>query len=138
MIKAESQVKELDSDMTEVFGFLSNLKNLEPHIPKDKIRNFYAEEDSCSFQVDMLGDATINIVEKEPYKSIKFSGNKNTSFPFDMWVQLKESSPGKTFMKLTLHAEVNMMMKMIVEPFLKNGLEAITDKIAGFFNSKQD
>lgn len=138
MIKAESQVKELDSDMKEVFGFLSNLKNLEPHIPADKVRNFKAEENSCSFQVDMIGDATINIVDKEPYKSIKFSGNKNTSFPFDMWVQLKESTPGKTFMKLTLHAEVNMMMKMIVEPILKNGVETIADKIAGFINSQKD
>lgn len=138
MIKAESQVKELDSDMKEVFGFLSNLKNLEPHIPADKVRNFIAEENSCSFQVDMIGDATINIVDKEPYKSIKFSGNKNTSFPFDMWVQLKESTPGKTFMKLTLHAEVNMMMKMIVEPILKNGVETIADKIAGFINSQKD
>jgi carbon monoxide dehydrogenase subunit G len=138
MIKAESQVKELDSDMKEVFGFLSNLKNLEPHIPADKVRNFKAEENSCSFQVDMIGDATINIVDKEPYKSIKFSGNKNTSFPFDMWVQLKESTPGKTFMKLTLHAEVNMMMKMIVEPILKNGVETIADKITGFINSQKD
>lgn len=137
MIKAESQVKELNSEMKEVFVFLSNLKNLEPHIPADKVRNFKAEENSCSFQVDMLGDATINIAEKEPYKTIKFSGNKNTSFPFDMWVQLKESTPGKTLMKLTLHAEVNMMMKMIVEPILKTGVDTIADKIAGFINSQR-
>lgn len=137
MIKAESSVKELNRDIREVFNFLSNLRNLEPHIPHDKIRNFKADENSCTFQVDMIGDASIQITEKEPFKTIKFSGNENKSFPFTLWVQLKESAADKTYMKLTLHAEVNMMIKMIVEPILKNGVETIADKITGFFNSQQ-
>lgn len=138
MIKAESSVKELNREIKEVFTFLSDLRNLEPHIPRDKIRNFQAGEYSCTFQVDMIGDSSIQITDKEPFKTIKFSGNENKSFPFTMWVQLRESSAEKTYMKLTLHAEVNMMMKMIVDPILKNGVELIAERITGFFNSQKE
>lgn len=135
MIKVESSVKEINKNAAEVFGFLSNLKNLEAYVPKDKLKNFHADENSCSFQVDMLGDTTISIVEKVPFKTIQFSGGEAGSFPFKFWVQLKESGSSCTQMKLTLHAGVNLMMKMIIEPLLKNGINMIADKITEVLNA---
>lgn len=140
MVKVESSVKEIGRSVEEVFEYLSDMRNLEPHVPKDKLKDFSAETDSCSFKADMIGDMNIRIVEKDPGKTIKYSGDDKSSIPFSLWVQLKESQPGSTFMKLTLHAEVNMMMKMILEPVMKTGIDTIADRITEVLNSplKQD
>jgi carbon monoxide dehydrogenase subunit G len=136
MVKVESSVKEITRNVKEVFEYLTDMKNLEPHVPKDKLKDFSAETDSCSFKVDMIGDMNVRIVEKEPDKTIKYSGDEKSSVPFSLWVQLKESQPGSTFMKLTLHAEVSMMMKMILEPVIKTGIDTIADRITEVLNAQ--
>ncbi len=135
MIKSESSLKDVNREIKEVFGFLSNPKNIEPRIPKDKIKNFWADETSLGFKIEMLGDVKMYIEEKLPYHTIKFSGNKDSSMPFTMWIELYEKPNNKTMMRLSIHVEVNLMMKMIVEPILKNGIDLIADNIAEGLNT---
>jgi carbon monoxide dehydrogenase subunit G len=140
MVKVESSVKEIGRSVEEVFNYLSDMRNLEPHVPKDKLKDFSAGTDYCSFKVEMIGDMNVRIVEKDTNKAIKYSGDDKSSIPFNLWVQVREVQPGNTYMKLTLHAEVNMMMKMIVEPVMKTGIDTIADRIAEVLNAqlKQD
>lgn len=134
MIKTESNIREIHKEVGEVYQFLSDLRNLEAHIPREKLRDFSADADACSFTMDLLGHVSFRISERVPVKTIRIAGDESNPFPFQFWVQLKESVPGHTLMKLTLHADVNMMMKLLLEPALKSGIEMVAEKIAGFFN----
>jgi carbon monoxide dehydrogenase subunit G len=134
MIKAESTVREVSKETSEVYQFLSDLRNLKAHIPEGNIKDFKADADSCSFSMDMLGQASFRITERVPNKTIRLTGDASNPFPFQFWVQMNETDPGRTQIKLTLHAEVNMMMRLMLEPALKSGIEMLADRIVDSFN----
>jgi hypothetical protein len=127
-----------------VFTKLSNLKNLEQFVSDEKIEelnkkgvdtkgfkleDFVATEDRCSFTISPVGNVGIEIVEREPYKSIKFQGEKSVPFPVTLWVQLAAIDENNCKMRLTLHAELNMMIKMMVGGYLEKGIEKVAEML---------
>ncbi|MCE1199361.1 MAG: hypothetical protein LWW85_10370 [Marinilabiliales bacterium] len=128
-----------------VYNRLSNLKNLETMINPDKLaelqsrgidtssfhlEDFSATEESCSFKVNPLGNVTIEIVEKEPFKMVKFQGTKGVPFPATFWIQLVETGEQECKLRLTLHAELNMMIKMMVGSYLEKGIDKFADLLS--------
>lgn len=143
--KYNSEVKEINYPQELVFEQLSNLQRLEkffnsdkieklreqvPNAPNFKLEDFEASEDECSFKVDMLGKTGIRIIEREPHKTIKFTGNGNVPFNFFFWIQLLPVEENSCKMKLTAHAELNPMIKMMVNKHLKEGINKLADVIA--------
>jgi hypothetical protein len=125
-----------------VYAKLSNLKNLEQFVTAEKIeelkqqgidtsgfdlKEFVASEDRCSFKINLLGNVGIEIVERDPFKTIKFQGEKSMPFPVTFWVQLAPESENSCKMRLTLHAELNMMIRMMVGSYLETGIEKVAD-----------
>ena len=129
-----------------VFAKLSNLKNLEPFVTKerlDEIKNqgidtskfnledFEASEDRCSFKISPIGNVGVEILERDPFKTIKFQGEKSVPFPVTFWVQLVSSGENSCKIKLTLHAELSIMIKMMVGGYLEKGIEKLADMLTG-------
>ena len=127
-----------------VFAKLSNLKNLEQFVSSEKIEelnkkgvdtkgfkvdDFSATEDHCSFTISPVGNVGIEIIEREPYKTIKFQGEKSVPFPVTFWVQLAAIDENSCKMRLTLHAELSMMVKMMVGGYLETGIEKLADML---------
>lgn len=114
-----------------VYAVLSRFDNFTP-IAKDRVEQWSATEDRCSFKAQGFS-VSLKMVEREPFSLIKITGD-NIPFEFFFWIQLKEVAPDDTRMLLTLRAELNMMMKMMVGGKLQKALDDIADKIAGAFN----
>jgi len=127
-----------------VFSKLSNRKNLEQFVSEDKLEelknkgvdtkgfkleDFAASEDRCSFSISPVGNVGIEIVERDPFKTIKFQGEKSVPFPVTFWVQLAPVGENSCKIKLTLHAELNMMIKMMVGGYLEKGIEKLADML---------
>ncbi|MEI6274378.1 MAG: hypothetical protein WCP08_00250 [Prolixibacteraceae bacterium] len=125
-----------------VYTKLSNLKNLEQLISKEKmeeltqkgvnisgfnLENFTASEDRCSFKINPLGNVGIEIVEREPFRTIKFEGEKSVPFPVTFWVQLVADCEISCKIRLTLHADLSPMIKMMVNGYLESGIEKLAD-----------
>lgn len=142
--KYVSGPREIAWSQESVFAKLSNLKNLEQFVSADKIEelnkkgvdtkgfkvdDFSATEDRCSFTISPVGNVGIEIVEREPFKSIKFQGEKSVPFPVTFWVQLVAIDENSCKMRLTLHAELNMMIKMMVGGYLEKGIEKVADML---------
>lgn len=133
MTTYESDVKTISSGEEVVFGILSDLTNLNkikdnPAL-QDKVKDLAFDKDSCSFTVDMIGKVGFSIIEREPFKTIKF---ESTGAPVavNVWIQLKQVDENDTRMKLTLKADLPMMIKMMVDKKLKEGINVIADMIA--------
>ena len=151
MSQYESQVKQIAAPIEAVYAKLSNLENLRPVIEnaqnndtlKQKIeeagqdssylnmlKNVTLTADSISLDTGMMGTFELDIINREdPAENsgkgpIKF---KTAQSPIDanMWIQLLPGELG-TRMKLTLKADLNPMLKMM----LGNKLEAGIDKFA--------
>ncbi len=130
MTTYESDIKTISSNEEVVFNKLSdlnNLKELQNKSPEtDKIKDLIFDTDSCSFGIDGIGKIGFRVVEREPFKTIKLN-SENAPVQLSVWVQLKQTEENKTAMKLTLKAELPMMIKMMVDKKLKEGINKVAD-----------
>ena len=139
-----SEVKIISAPQESVYNRLSNFKNLEqlfdpekleqikkqyPDTPNIKLDNFQATEDECSFTVSPVGTVGVQIVEREPAKMIKLGGSKSVPFQFSCWIQLMPFDELSCKLRITLHAELNPMFKMMVNKHLKNGVDQIAEAL---------
>ena len=73
--------------------------------------------------------------EKVENKHIKVTGDGGTvPMDFAFWIQLHQVSEGDTRIRLVLHADLNMMMKMMLGKKLQAGLDQAVEGLAGAFN----
>ncbi len=129
MLKLESRIGVVPFSDETVFNYLSDFRNFSALIPGDKIKNWEATADTCRFSADMIGEVGFKIIEKEPFKLIKVTGDEHTKYSFFLWIQLKKEGEKDTRIKLTLHAEINPMLQMMAKKPLQNILDMLVDQI---------
>lgn len=127
----EGKIVRLQSSQQVAFERLSNLEMLKEMptemLPK-QIKSFEADCDHISVEVDMIGKVSLNIIEREPCKTIKFEANPSP-IPMNMWIQLIEKN-GNTYMKMTAKADIPFMFRAMIGNKVKDALDKISDTIA--------
>lgn len=132
MTTFESAVKTVFANENVIFETLSDLRNAEKiknKIPQDKVKDIQLEKDSISFVVDPVGGLTLRIIEKEPYKTIKFNAEKSP-IDFFVWIQIKQLAEKESKIKVTLKADLNPMIKMMVSKPLEQFVNMLVDALA--------
>ncbi len=132
MTTYESEVKIIDSSDSKVYAMLSDLRNVEKvkdRIPSDKVQDLQFDQDTVSVNVNPVGDVALKIIEREPCKTIKFTTDKSPIDSF-LWIQILPVEENKSKIKITLKAELNPMVKMMLgsymEKFVNTFAEALT------------
>lgn len=136
MTNFESSVKQIQAPQQIVFETLSNLNNLEKvkdRLPEDKVKNLTFDADSLSVEIPPAGKVTLQIVEREACKCIKFAA-VSSPLPFNLWIQLLPVTETSCKMKITAGLEVNTFMKAMIQKPLKEGLEKMADMLASIWN----
>ena len=134
MTEYESKIVAILRTPEDIFRVLSDFRLFTPFIPQDKLEGWEADEDSCRFTVQGIGQTGLKIIEKEPFKTVKITGDGRLPFEFFLWIQLKEAAPYDTRMKLTLKADLNVMLKMMLNKQLEEGINMMAEQIAAAFN----
>ena len=132
MIKFESSVKMIAASQAAVYEKLSDLNNLEKvkdRLPEDKVKNLTFDAESLSVEVPPVGKITLQIVEKEPCKCIKF-GTTTSPLPFNLWIQILPTAEHECKMKLTIVLELNPFMKAMVQKPLQDGVEKMAEMLS--------
>lgn len=78
MSQFESSVKQIPFSQERVYTKLSDLSNLESvkdRIPQDKVKDISFDSDTLTFSVEPVGKITLQVIEREPFKCIKFENN---------------------------------------------------------------
>jgi len=139
MTTCESDIKTISSNEEVVFGILSDLNNLngilEHTTLTDKVRDLQFQPDSCSFIIEGFGRMGFKIIEREPFKTIKLL-SENTPVEINVWIQLKQKTENETQMKLTLKADLPVMIKMMIDKKLKEGINLIADVLTKLLSKK--
>ena len=68
----------------------------------------------------------------ETPKTIKITGEGKIPFQLFAWIQVLPVTPYQSKIRITLHAELNMMMKMIVGKKLNDGVNKIAEALTMF------
>ena len=140
--KYRSDVKLIDHNQQVVFNYLANFENLSGYlnsgliekitekIPQVKITDFQSDQDSCKFNITGLGVAEIKIVNREPFKTITVESSGGLPLSFVFWIQLIPVDQFQTKLRLTLHAEMSMMIKMMAGSKLEEGINQLADTLS--------
>lgn len=138
MTTFESKIKTINHSQETIYNTLADLNNLalvKDRIPQDKIKDMTFDADSVSVKVDMLGNVTLKIINREPFKTIKLTVGGTPSEAF-MWIQLKEVAPLDTKMKITIKAQLNGMVKMMLKGKIEQFINGFADTLAGLDYAK--
>ena len=128
-VKVESKIGRLRTDDGRIYGFLSDCNNFQQFAANDKVKNWCADSDSCSFTIDGAGNVVFRIVERRPNDLIKFSIENAQAENIFLWVQLKNANPNDTRVKLTAKLEVNPVVRMFISKPLQQGLDKIVETL---------
>lgn len=132
MTQYESSVKQIPYSQERVYAKLEDLNNLEAlkgKLPEDKVKEFTFDHDQATVDIPPIGKVTIKVVEREEPKCIKFEA-VGSPIPINMWIQIIPDGSEASKMRVVAKAEINFMLRGMIEKPLKEGLEKIADTLA--------
>ena len=107
-------------------GDLNNLKEIMP----SSIKDFRSTETTCSFKMKGMPALNLALKEKKPFSKISLTANgSQVPFSLDCFITKKGD---KCQARLEINAELNMMMKMMVEKPLTQFLNVLASKMEQF------
>lgn len=131
--KYESKQKQIRKPAELIYASMADFNNFTP-IVAGKVDDWSVEGDECTFKVKGFA-MRLRMTEKVPGKLVKIEADDGSPFGFKFWLQMKEVEPMDTRIRLVLHAEMNMMIKMMVGKKIQPALDQIADQMATSFNS---
>lgn len=132
MSQYESSVKHIPYPQEKVYAKLEDLNNLEglkDKLPEDKIKDLAYSRDEATINVPQIGSLTIRVVEREEPKCIKLEA-AGSPIPINMWIQIIPDGEAASKMRVVAKAEVNFMLRAMIDKPLKDGVEKIAEALS--------
>ena len=134
MEKYESKQQQIHHPAALIFPIISRMDFLTPAM-QDKVEEWEATPDSCSFKVKGFKIA-LRIAERVENKHVKIVADEGgVPIDFTFWIQLHEVSANDTRVRMVLHAELNMMMRMMIGGKIQSGLDQAVEGLATALNN---
>ena len=119
---------------TQIYSLISRFDNLTPALA-DKVEEWQADEEHCSFKAKGF-TVRLRMDERVAPKHVKITGDDGgVPVDFAFWIQLHSVSENDTRIRLVLHADLNMMMRMMIGDKLQDALDKVVEGIAVSLNS---
>lgn len=109
-----------------------DMRNFSQFLPEDKRNEVQLEADYDSVHAVVQGfNVGVKVVERVPYSRIDFADD---GAPFNFAVSVHfdavPGDPEKTDFSVEVHAELNMMMKMMLSSRIQEALDKMVDGMA--------
>lgn len=120
---------------SELYMAFTDMRNFIQMLPEDKRDMIKADFDTLTATVQGF-DVGVKVCERTPYSRIQLEDNGapfkfNISFNYD-----DAGDPNKTDFSITVNADLNMMMKMMLGSKIKEGLDKIVDGLVAVSEGK--
>ncbi len=132
MTTFESKVKHIPYPQENVYRNISDLTNLgriRDRLPGEKIQEFNFDADSVSIDVPPIGLVSMRIVERDEPKCVKFETDQSP-LPFYLWIQMLPVDENNSKMKVTVKADIPLMLKGMVGGHLQDGVDKVAEALA--------
>ena len=126
MTRIESQQVEVNKPAEEIFNFISNFNNFEQLMPSS-VQDLETTEDSCSFSLKGMPTIRLKRGENNPHTLVSMVADGG-QIAFSLNCAL-ESAGDNCKAQLFFEADLNMMMKMMVEKPLTNFLNILVERL---------
>lgn len=132
-MEIKSQPKIVDAEPLVILQFLSDAKNLYHLMPQEKISDWSADDNRCSFKVS--GGFTITLIEDGDNGSneLYLKSGEESPFPFRLTIHLNPKGSESTEGYIQFNGEVNMFLKMMVEGPLKSLFDYMSNQLQAYY-----
>lgn len=119
----------------EIAEKFSNLKNFQPAIDKlpaearEKLKGLELDEDSISFDVNMVGRVKFRMKELTPERIMMQS--EGTPMPFTLSLAMKSTGEKSTEITPMADLDIPFMLRGMVGPYIQKAM----DQIGGFIST---
>ena len=112
----------------ELYMVFTDMRNFLHFLPEDKKEGVVADYDSIHATVQGF-NIGIKVIDRVPYSKLQFQDD-GAPFSFLLGLHFNPASdPYKTEFQITLEADLNFMMKMILGSKLQTGLDQVVDSL---------
>ena len=128
----ESRTGKLTCTSREVFDFVTDIRNFEQFIPNATINDWQSERESCSFSVSTVGTVSLRLTGKELCNKVVFTGDALKKNDFSLILNISDSIKNMTEVKVSLHADLSPMLKMMAVKPIARFLEILINEMENF------
>lgn len=134
MDKFVSKVSRANCSAESIYSRFENLEGVANAVHHEKIEHVEASRDECHVTVKGMGTLGVRIVDREPFKTIKFTDIDGQPISFTLWIQFVEVDSRDTRIRLTLHAEIPVLLRFMLKKKIQSGLDQAAEQIASTFS----
>lgn len=130
MVKIESKKIEIKRNVEFVYEYLADFTHFSM-VANDKIENFKATQDRCSFTIKGMTDMGLKIISRMPNESITISNDTDvpTSMPLNFLIifEFERVEPYVTKVIVKMELDANPMIAMMVKKPLEKFVNSLAD-----------
>jgi len=126
MTRIESQKVAVNKSAEEIYNFISNFNNFNQLMP-NSVQDLKTTEDTCAFSLKGMPTIRLKIGDKTPFTHVSMVADGG-QIEFSLNCSL-EADGDNCKAQLFFEAELNMMMKMMVEKPLTNFLNILVNRL---------
>ncbi|HET6243993.1 MAG: hypothetical protein H0V01_02240 [Bacteroidetes bacterium] len=128
-MKIETKKASLNKSQNEIFEFLSDFRNFEKLMPKDKIEKWTATSETCSFNISGMADIGMKIEKTVPHSEINIISHGKNPFEFTLNVYIEPEGLDKSIAFFIFRGDINPFLKMMAEKPLTNFFNMLVAKM---------
>lgn len=118
----------------QIYAVISRFDNLTPALA-DRVEEWQATEERCSFKAKGF-TVKLRMEERIAPKHVKIVGDEGgVPMDFAFWIQLHKVSDTDTRLRVVLHIDLDMMMRMMIGSKLQGAVDQIAEGIARAMNA---
>lgn len=118
----------INQPIETVYNFLADCNNHEKLMPEN-IYNWSSTVDEARFTIQNMAKLALRIEERKPNQEIRFVPSEKAPFDVSLSWKLKAIDEHTTEANFIIHADLNMMMKMIASSPLQKLTDFQTGKL---------
>lgn len=129
-MRIESRIGHIYARPERVYPLISDFSRITSTMlpANDKIKDVESTADSCVFTIDKVGKFGLRIVERKENELLKIESSEGV-LKLKLWIQFKEFRGTDSAIKVTLDADVNPLMSMMVKKPLTEFVEQLVTKM---------
>ena len=127
MSQIKSKIVRISQSDEHIFHFISDFTNFEKLMPP-QVQNLTITKDNCSFTLQGLPPINLIISDRVPFSLVKMDAYDG-KLPFSLSCSLQKIDEVSCEAQFIFDAELNMMMKMMVEKPLTNFLNILIERL---------
>lgn len=115
-----------DSDL---YAFLTDMRNFRSVLPEDTVTDWEATEDRCNFRTDGAGRVTVSLSEALPHSEITYEAESFLTGKVKVRVSLEFISGMRSAVRIDAGLNMNPLLRMLVGDSAGKYLETLMDLI---------